>query len=94
MTRKKVDWELAVLALFVYALGIASLWVLLLPQLSLLIRNLLLTLGLILALTGTGALYVDPRLESRWALWIVLAKDMAIAIAFLILGLELGSSGC
>lgn len=94
MTRKKVDWELVVLALFVYALGIASLWALLLPQPSLLIRNLLLALGLVLALTGSGALYVDPHLQSRWALWIVLAKDIAIAIAFLILGLALGSSGC
>ncbi len=94
MTQKKVDWELVVLALFVLALGAASLWQALLPQLSQLTRNLLQALGLVLALTGSCVLYLDPRLESRWALGIVLAKDVTIAIAFLILGLALGGSGC
>ena len=92
--RQKVDWELAVLAIFVFALGIASLWQVLLPELPPLTRNLLSALGVVLALIGTVALYADPHLLSRWAFWIVLAKDAAIAIAFLILGLVLGRSGC
>ena len=91
-TRQKVDWELAVLAIFVFALGIASLWQVLLPQLPPLAKNLLSALGVLLALIGSIGLYTDPHLESRWAFWIVLAKDVAIAIAFLILGLVLGCS--
>jgi hypothetical protein len=93
-TRQKVDWELAVLAIFVFAIGIVSLWHALLPQLPPLAKNLLSALGVLLALIGSIGLYADPRLESWWAFWIVLAKDAAVAMAFLVLGLLLGCSGC
>lgn len=91
MDMRDVDPEVTVLGILVFILAVASLSIGLLPQFPLPLKHLPLILGLLLGFVGGCALYADPYLESRWALWIVLAKDMAIGTAFLILGLVLGS---
>jgi len=59
MKKQDTDWEVLILAVFVFALGMASLWEALLPRLPVVARDFLLTLGLLLALLGVCAIYVD-----------------------------------
>ena len=82
--------EIVVLALFVIVLASLSVWMGSQPQIAETVGYLPVILTVLLAFVGAVALYTDPHLESRWAFWIVLAKDLAIGIACLMLGLVIG----
>jgi hypothetical protein len=82
--------EVVVLALFVFVLASLSAWMGSQPRVSLVLGALPIMLTVSLAFVGAVVLYADPSLESRWAFWIVLAKDLAIGVAFLMLGVEIG----
>ena len=75
---------------FVATLASMSVWMGSQPQLAKAVGSLPVVLTVLLAFVGAVALYTDPSLVSRWAFWIVLAKDLAIGIACLMLGLVIG----
>jgi uncharacterized membrane protein len=90
MRSREPDPEIVVLVLCVIVLTGLCLWMGSQPQFPQPLKGLPLVLGIFLAVIGAVAVYGDPHLESRWAFWLVLAKDIAIGIACLMLGLVLG----
>ena len=82
--------EIVVLALFVIVLASLTVWMGSQPQIAEITGDLPVVLTVLLAFVGAVALYTHPHLESRWAFWIVLSKDLAIGIACLMLGLVVG----
>ena len=90
MNAGDTDPELTGLGLLAFVLASAGLMIALLPHFPLDFCNLPFLLALSLGFVGACALYAGTRLGSRWVFWIVLAKDVAIGLAFLILGLVIG----
>ena len=82
--------EVVVLALLVFVLASLSAWMGSQPQVYAVVGALPIILTVSLAFVGAVVLYADPSLESRWAFWIILVKDLAIGVAFLMLGLVIG----
>jgi hypothetical protein len=90
MRTKEPQLEIVVPALFVFVLASMSVWMGSQPLFAEIVGSLPVVLTVLLTFVGAVALYTDPHLESRWAFWIVLAKDLAIGIACLMLGLVIG----
>jgi hypothetical protein len=90
MDMPNTDPEITILGLLAFMLATASLSIDLLSHVLLPLRHLPFVLALSLGFVGAVALYADSHLDSRWSFWIVLAKDIAIGAAFLMLGLAIG----
>lgn len=90
MDIRDIDPEIAALATLVFILAIVALSIGLLPQFPLPFKYLPLILGLLLTFLGGCALWVNLDPGSQLAFWFVLAKDIAIGAACLMLGLVIG----